>query len=280
MIVDVHSHLSTLEQWGEAAVKAFGSTTSGNSGANLHVTPERHLAATALADKVIVFGINSIALKMCTPNDAIADYAKAHPDRIIGFMSVDPNDPDALDEIDRSVAMGLRGIKMSPIYQMYHPCSDNARRVHRRAEELGLPIITHAAMNSIPQTPMEWANPLLYDGVAREFPNLKIILAHVGLPWFYDAMIVVRKHANVYADIVATTKWPWWGYQAIAAFYECGLTGKLMFGSDFPLMEQQDTLDGLRKINKVVEGTGMPQIPAEVIEGIIHRDSLALLGLE
>ena len=277
MIIDVHTHLSTLKQWGPTFSGQFKETYPD---IDLHGTHERHYAAMASVDKAIVFGINSKAMHMSTPNDSIAEYARQYPDKIIGFMSIDPHEPDAIDEIDRCVNnLGLRGIKMSPVYQHYHPCDPKAERVHCRAEELALPILTHAAYHFAPNTPMEWANPLLYDPVARQFPDLKIILAHVGTPWFNDAMVVVRKHANVYADISATTMRPWWCYQALAVFYEYGVLNKLLFGTDWPIITFDQTVDGLRRVNDVIQGTGMPKIPSEEIEAIIHRDSLALLGL-
>ena len=282
MIVDVHTHLSTRAQWGEVFVETMGSGRSGYGVIDLHVTPEIHWKAMEQASRAIVFGINSIALGMNTPNDDIAAYARAHPEKIIGFMSVDPNDPGALEEIDRCVNdLGLRGIKMSPVYQHYHPCSEQARRVHRRAEELGLPILTHAALHVISNTPMEWANPLLYDPVAREFPDLKIILAHIGLPWATDAMVMIRKHANVYADVSGGVALrPWWGYQALALCSESRVVHKLLFGSDFPFVTIEQTSEALRTINRFAAGTGMPIIPEEEIEGIIHCDALPLLGLD
>ena len=282
MIIDVHTHLSTREQWGKVFVEAFDRGYTGYTGIDLEVTPEIHWEAVAAVSRAIVFGINSIALGMHTPNDAIAAYAKAHPEKIIGFMSVDPNDPAALDEIDRCVNdLGLRGIKMSPVYQYYDPNDDKARRVHRRAEELGLPILTHAAYHVIANTPMEWANPLLYDPVAREFPNLKIILAHIGLPWYTDAMVMIRKHPNVFADVSGGVPLrPWWGYQALAFCHENRVTHKLLFGSDFPITTIEETIDALRTANRFAEGTGMPQIPEKDIEDLIHRDSLSLLGLD
>ncbi len=146
MIIDVHTHLSTREQWGPAFLDVFDSGRAGHGSIDLHVTPNRHWQAMEQASRAIVFGINSIALQMSTLNDDIAAYANAHPDKIIGFMSVDPNDPAAIDEIDRCAGdLGLRGIKMSPVYQHYDPNGEKARRVHRRAETLGLPILTHAA---------------------------------------------------------------------------------------------------------------------------------------
>ncbi len=230
-------------------------------------------------ERAIVFGINSISMEMHTPNNSIAEYAAAHPEKIIGFMSIDPNDPGALDELERCYRqLNLRGIKMSPVYQNYHPCEEKARNIHRRAEQLGLPILTHAALHSIAKTPMEFANPLLYDSVATEFPNLKIILAHIGLPWFTDAMVIVRKHNNVFADI-SPARHRTWIYHALAQFQEFGVLDKLMFGTDFPVGNTEQVLANLRNINQMVENTGMPRVQPDLVEELIHRDSLRLLGL-
>jgi uncharacterized protein len=277
-MIDVHTHLSTLEQWGPIFCEAFGQANAA-LGANLHVDPERHANAMAGVETAIVFGINSIAMKMSTPNDCIADYVRSQNGKMIGFMSIDPHQPDALDELDRSAKkLGLRGIKMSPVYQNYHPCDEIARRIHSRAEQLGLPILTHAAFHSISTTPMEWANPLLYDNVAREFPNLKIILAHIGLPWFADTMVMVRKHKNVFADVSPAFHRAWL-YQALAMFQEFGVMHKLLFGSDFPVATPEQVCQNLRNVNQFVEGTAMPKIEPGLIEELIQRDSLRLLGL-
>ena len=281
VIVDFHTHLSTSEQWGPQFTQAFERTYKG-SGIDLHTTPERHWnEGVRGVDRAIVFGINSLALQMHTPNDQIAAYQRAHPEKIIGFMSIDTNQPDALEEIDRCAReLGLRGIKMSPVYQSYDPRGAAAERVHARAVELGLPILTHAAFQGISSTPMEWANPLIYDPVCREFPDLKLILAHMGLPWFTDCMVMVRKHPNVFADISGALFRPWWMYQAMAAMHESGLTHKLLLGTDFPLSTFDRTVQALRSVNEVVAGTGLPKIPARDIEGIIDSDTLGLLGLE
>ena len=279
MIVDVHTHLSTLEQWGPIFCEACGRANAAME-LDLHVTPQRHFKAMQHVDRAVVFGINSLALQMSTPDDAIAAYVREHPEKIIGFMSIDPHQPDAVDQMERGVhELGLRGIKMSPVYQNYHPADDKAQRIHAHAQRLGLPILTHAAFHGIANTPMEWANPLLYDPVARQFPDLKIILAHVGLPWFLDAMVMVRKHANVYADISPAFHRHWL-YQALACCCEFNVLDKLLFGSDFPFATPQKTMANLRNVNEVAAGTAGLRIPDEAIEAIIQRDSLALLGLD
>jgi predicted TIM-barrel fold metal-dependent hydrolase len=56
--------------------------------------------------------------------------------------------------------------------------------------------------------------------------------------------------------------------------------GKLLFGSDLPVATPQETMDALWRINDLTEGTHLPRVPEAELEGILHRDSLALLGLE
>ena len=55
---------------------------------------------------------------------------------------------------------------------------------------------------------------------------------------------------------------------------------KVLFGSDFPFTTTGDSLAGVRGMNAILAQSGLPPIPAEVIEGIIHRDTLGLLGLK
>jgi uncharacterized protein len=280
VIVDCHTHLSRLAQWGERFV-AGTKVVNPAAESDLDVTPERHWAAVRAADRAIVFGISAGALGMETPDEQTAAYVAAHPEKLIGFASVDPNDPGAEARLERAVSdLGLRGIKMSPVYQDFHPLDPRAQALYRRAERLGLPILVHAARSFIPAAPMQYASPLLYDEVARRFPDLRIVLAHLGMPWAQETAIVVRKHANVLAEVSGCVKYPWWLYTALVAMLENHVGHKILFGSDYPICTFEESLQALRSVNMVAEGTGMPRIPADVIEGIIHRDSLSLLGLE
>ena len=103
---------------------------------------------------------------MNTPDNQIDEYARAHPDKVIGFVSVDPRDPQAIEELERCVDdLKLRGIKMSPVYQGYDPMEARAEEIYKRAVRYNLPILIHVAYQSIPQTPMKWVNSILFDEV-------------------------------------------------------------------------------------------------------------------
>lgn len=212
-------------------------------------------------------------------NDAIAAYAQAHPGRVIGFMSVDPMLPGALEEMARAYELGLRGLKLGPIYQGFHPLDGRAFAVYAKAAELGLPILIHQGTTFPRLAPLKVANPLLLEDVALAFPDLRIVIAHMGHPWMAETIVLIRKHPNLYADISALHYRPWQYYNGLILALEYGVQDKLLFGSDWPFATPAETAAGLRSINRFTEGTALPRVPDEVIEQIIGRDSLSLLGL-
>jgi hypothetical protein len=61
---------------------------------------------------------------------------------------------------------------------------------------------------------------------------------------------------------------------------EYGALHKLLFGSDYPVTTPRSSMEGMRKINGMTRGTGLPQIPAEKIEELIQRDTVRLIGIE
>ena len=109
---------------------------------------------------------------------------------------------------------------------------------------------------------------------------MKFILAHLGHPWEGECVVTIRKHPNVFADISALHYRPFQLYQSLMLVQEYGVWDKLLFGSDYPFTTVNASIDGLRKLNDMLEGTALPRLDVEQIEKLIHRDSLRLLGLE
>lgn len=289
MIVDVHTHTPTHrdavppeehsvnERWRRDRAVVASNTWDDydRAAADVDVSVAFNIA---VPDPLAATGIPTDPARV---NDSTAEFVAAAPERRIGFMSVDPLAPDALDEIVRCTDdLGLQGIKLAPNYQDFDPFDKRARAVFRHAERSGLPVIMHQGASPVRTAPLRYAHPLLADELAIEFPELRLILAHMGHPWQPDAAVVIRKHPHLYADVSALFVRPWGFYQAMVAAMEWGVLDKLLFASDFPISTPAETLAGLRAVNAPVEGTGLPRIPDDAIEGIIHRDSLALLGLE
>ena len=213
-------------------------------------------------------------------NDEIAALAKRWPEKLVPFGSVNPTLPGALEEFQRGVKeLGLKGLKLSPIYQKFDPMSAEAARIYSQAQEWGIPLIFHTATAQAPDVPLKWANPILFDDVAYAFPRLKIIMAHFGHPWQRECTVMARKHPNVFIELSANFYRPFELYQALQLALGWGQTGKIFLGTDWPVTTARETMAGLRGLNQFATG-GNPRIPDDVIEGIIHRDALKILEID
>ncbi len=292
MIIDVHTHAPRPRTSESAADNKLANLWRPDQSTQTAVTPETWMDAMSVVDRAIVFNIASdpranpedetdLIYPAPQVNDDTAAFVQQHPDKLIGFMSVNAHDPGALDEMDRCVGdLGLRGLKLGPNYQHVDPLSTEAFRVFGRAQELGLPVLLHQGTSPVQFAELDYAHPRHLDVVAREFPKLKMILAHMGHPWQIECFIVIRKHPNLFADISANFYRPWSCYNAFRHATEWGVLHKLLFGSDYPIVTPQETLDALSHVNDVIAGTGLPPVPQAELDKIPYRNSLELLGLE
>jgi hypothetical protein len=117
------------------------------------------------------------------------------------------------------------------------------------------------------------------DEIAIAFPELRVVMAHLGHPWQRETIVTIRKHPHVYADVSALFYRPWSFYEALRLAHEWGALDKLLFGSDFPIATPAETAAGLRAVNAPIAGTALPPVPLDAIERLIERDPLPLLGL-
>lgn len=288
MIVDVHAHTPTHRD----AVPAEEHREYENWRTDRPVVTTNSWAdydeAMAAADVSIVFNIAVddplTATGLPYPpercNDATAEFVADNPAKRIGFMSVNPVRPGALEEADRARSLGLVGVKLGPNYQDFDPLSEDALRFYEYCEQHGLPILFHQGASPMRHAPLRYTYPLVTDEVALRFPELRIVMAHMGHPWSRETVVTIRKHPHVYADVSSIYLRLWVLYQSLINAVEWGCTGKLLLGSDFPIANTGEAIAGLWTVNDMLEGTKLPRVPDEVIEQIVHADALGALGLE
>jgi uncharacterized protein len=148
-------------------------------------------------------------------NDFLLAAWKRTPDRLIPFMSVNPNDARELilDELKRMYAAGVRGIKLLNSYQGQYPGDGpNLMALYEFAAAHKMLVVNHA-----------WSESEI-GKIAARFPEIDFIFAHYG-GGFQD--MVLKSHSNVYSNI--------WNYGGMG-WLERGIrqvgAGKFMLGSD------------------------------------------------
>jgi predicted TIM-barrel fold metal-dependent hydrolase len=279
-MIDIHTHVQGYpahigQKFADDCRAAWGDRVPPGT------TLEAHWTAMAPVERAVVFGLQARASDIYVPNDYVAGYVAQHPEKLIGFASVDPSEDGAPSELERAVReLGLRGLKLGPIYQHVHPNGARCYAVLRVAQRLRLPIIWHQGTTFVRDAPLTYARPFLLDAVGSAFPDLTIVIAHLGHRWIDEALVVARKHPRIYLDVSALVTRPWQLYTGLVSAREYGVWGKLFFGSDFPFFTRTQTAEALRAVPARVAGTPLPQIEADGIEELIERDSLALVGLE
>ena len=278
MIVDVHTHVGEYpthigERFAAEAREAWPEVVLGRS------LDDHYSDALDGVDVAIVLGFNAPSAGFVAPNEYVADYVARDPQRLIGFGSVDPHDPRAVDELERFGDLGLRGCKLAPIYQNVDPLSPEFLRLCEACERLGLPVLIHQGTTFSRAGSLALARPALLDELALRHPQLTIVIAHMGHPWFEDAVAVVRRHPHVWADVSALVSRPWLLYNALVQATEYRVDHKLLFGTDWPFFSARQTIEGLLALTGEPFGPGLPRIDERIVEGIVERPSLELLGL-
>lgn len=134
-------------------------------------------------------------------NDFTVALGRDHPDRIRGYVCVNPNYTElALAEIARGREVGMIGVKLAASRRADDPLLDP---VCEAARERGLPILHHIWQGR----GRDWPGQEASDGselcqLAKRHPDVSFILAHIagGGDWRHT-LAVVRPHRNVFIDL-------------------------------------------------------------------------------
>ncbi len=279
MIIDVHTHaMSYPDHLSDEFVHQADIARGYHI--NLSVDFDTYMKDMEGVDKCIVFGMKAYHTGFDVPNSWIAAFAARAPEKLIPFMSLDATDPDFMDDFEYSWKdLKLRGVKMAPMYANFDPTDPHLDELYRRTSKLGLPILFHTGTTFCQFAPLKYTRPALWDDIAIRYPDQIMILAHLGHPFENEAIVTARKHPNVYLDLSALYYRPWQLFNSLMLAQEYGVMNKILFGTDYPFTNAEDTILGLNGLNHMVEGTNLPRISQVLLEEIIYRDSLPLLNL-
>jgi hypothetical protein len=208
-------------------------------------------------------------------NDEVLAAARANPDVLIPFGSVDPHRGKlAVRQARELIEQGVRGFKFHPNTQRFWPNDPEFFPLYRVIAEAGLVALFHSGTTGIGAgmpggggVRLKYSNPMAVDDVAAEFPELDIILAHPSFPWQEEALAVAVHKPNVYIDLSGWS--PKYFPEILVQYINTRLRGKMLFGSDYPLITPERWLADFEKL----------PIRDEVRPEVIKGNAARLLGL-
>ena len=279
MVIDIHSHAFLPEHCSEGFREQ--SRSARNADVDLSVRWSEYSANARQCRRTVVFGGKAKLSGLWVPDRYVANYVSQNPDKLIGFLSVYPTQPGWREELrEGHQDLKLKGIKLLSMYAGFRPNQPELDDLWKYASRHGLPVLLHTGTTFIQQAPLECTLPRYLDDVAIRFPNVKIIMAHLSHPYEGECVATIRKHPNVYADCSALHYRPFQLYHSLMLVQEYGVWNKVFFGSDYPFTTVDASLEGMRGLNAMLEGTSLPRLNMNQMEQLFERDSLRVLGIE
>jgi predicted TIM-barrel fold metal-dependent hydrolase len=149
-------------------------------------------------------------------NEKVLKAVRQHPDRLIGNVYLDPRDHDVIDTFEKYMNEGFKSVKMFPPVG-FAPDDERYFPLYEKIEQHGVPILFHAGQTNIKviskdpgvrkATNSKYSHPMNFDMIARLFPGIPMVLAHMGYPHYVDAWSVAHANRNIYLDISGSGPW-------------------------------------------------------------------------
>ena len=183
-------------------------------------------------------------------NNSVLEFVKSYPDLFVGFWGIDPHKGmKAVHEIVHAVeTLGMRGIATDPYLAHIPPNEARYYPLYTKCAEMDIPVfITMAPPPQVPRSVIDYVDPRHVDIVARDFPELTIIMSHGGYPFVNEAIFACMRNANVYMDLSEYELAPMGDVYVQALNTAIG--DKVVFASAHPFVEQAEAIDIYAKMN-------------------------------
>lgn len=233
-------------------------------------------AEMASVDKAIVFALGYGDSSGVESDDATtAEAVRRFPEKFIGFAYVDPRRNDYMERLHHAHEdLGLKGVKFGPIYNRVRLDDPRLTPVYDYLVANDLPLTLHMGVTYIQKCPIDLGRPIYVDELALRYPDLKIVMAHMGHPWYDECIVTIRKQSNVYAEVSGLFYRTWQFYNILISAQEYGAVDKIFWGTDFPYSSVNEAVNGLENVNQILEGTRLPKVAESTIESILHSNPL------
>jgi predicted TIM-barrel fold metal-dependent hydrolase len=206
------------------------------------------------------------------PYEIVARAVQQYPNRFSALAGLDPTEGMAgVRAFERAVREdGFVGAHFYPHWFELAP--DHARwyPFYAKCVELDVPVQLQVGQSLVYDPARRLRSvgrPISLDNVACDFPELKLVGIHVGIPWTDEMIAMAWKHPNVYigCDAHSPRYWPASFVQYINSYGQ----NKVLFGTDYPVLDFERT-------REEIEALGLKP---EVLVKLLRENARALYKL-
>ncbi|MBU1748665.1 MAG: amidohydrolase family protein [Chloroflexi bacterium] len=261
MIVDMHVHLFPTQEVGKQIVTEIQETYG--AGYHSYGTPDEYLADMARAG--IDYGVMvSFAPDHQLKNTNFWTTAITRPKKsgpaaypmLIPFVSVSPTmkGRTPVEELEFRLKWGMRGVKIHPIAQGFAPDDERMWPVYQWLVARNLPILTHSGINVVENEQTDLARPRRWLPALKDFPSLRLILAHMGGGFWDEAIDIVRTYPQVMLDTaialtaVELRNKNWLDDTGAVEMIRAVGADHVLFGSDYPWIDPAGDVARIRSL--------------------------------
>ncbi len=276
--VDAHVHAARLP-----TLKASWKEWADRFGANVPLSElydqEGTLIPQRFDEYMAAEGVD-VAILLCEyspkatgiqPIEDLLPITHYNPERFKVMANLNPHYHFPLtDELERQMALGAVGLKLHPVHGGFAPNDPALYPVYGLCQQEGLPVVIHCGTSVFPGSTNRYADPILIEDVARDFPDLTVVLAHGGRGWWYNAAaFLATMRPNVWIEISGLPPQKLPEYYARYDFER--LAKKMIFGTDWP------GVPGNRANALVLFELGLER---ETLEMILYKNALRVYSLD
>ena len=241
-IIDVHTHIGRLHD----------SQYEKMTHEEIREALLREMKKSGVAASIVLPSYPRVGISVHTPLERILSLTDGipglYPLGSIDILSHTQKDVVRIEDLLK--AKRIFGVKLYPGYQHFYPSDKRCIPIYKICSRYRVPVVFHSGdtLGTSEERPhVKYAHPIHIDEVAVDFPDLTIVMAHLGNPWLVDAAEVIYKNKNVYADIsglvVGTSLKSPYGVlmkKRIEELVAYAGGDKLLYGSDWPLASMKE----------------------------------------
>ena len=277
-LIDAHVHaarLPTLKLAWQEWAQNFGKDVPLNDlyddeGTMIPVRFDEYMAAEGV-DVAILFCEYSPKSTGIQPVEDLIPLLEHNPARFRLMANLNPHlHYPLVEELKRQIGLGAVGLKLHPVHGGFPPNDRMLYPAYAFCEANDFPVVFHCGTSVFPGSTNRYADPALVEDVARDFPDLDVVLAHGGRGWWYDAAaFIALMRPNVWIEVSGLPP------KKLPDYYKnfdfARLARKMIFGTDWP------GVPGNRANAQAIADLGLER---ETLEGILHKNAREVYRLE